>query len=407
MGKISPHVPKLEGRLPRLDGLRGVAILGVMIFHFVWADIARSAPARALVLFGDMGWMGVDLFFVLSGFLITGILLRSKEGPSYFKNFYMRRVLRIFPLYYGVLFGIFVILPLLVSVKALDAAHIFDKQAWFWAYSMNVEMALQGGETYFRSDWIWIVHLWSLCIEEHFYLVWPFIVWLATPKAILRVCAVAGAGAVAVRLGMLASHVEPWVIYTLTPCRVDSLVLGAAVAVMARSPQQFAWLRRVAPWSLAGAAAYLVFATVIAGHVVKFTHWTMSGAGFSVIGVGSASALVLSLDAGESVVSRVLEGPILGTFGKYSYGAYVLHHLMLPLYAHFIPFPWFVAKVHVEVLAVVAQVVVETGVSMALAMASWHLYEKHFLNMKRLFEYTSPAPSREQRAPRAASSDFS
>jgi peptidoglycan/LPS O-acetylase OafA/YrhL len=319
----------------------------------------------------------------------------------------MRRVLRIFPLYYGVLFVIFVVLPLFASVKSLDAVHIFDKQAWFWAYSMNIEMALQGGETYFRSNWVWIVHLWSLCIEEHFYLVWPFIVWLSTPSAILRVCAAVVVSAIAIRCGMTASHVEPWVIYTLTPCRIDSLVIGAALAVMARSPQQFAWLRRVAPWSLAGAVAYLALATVVAGHVVKFTHWTMTGPGFSVIAVGSASALVLALDAGDSGISRILEGPVLGTFGKYSYGAYVLHHLMLPVYARWTPFSWYVARVHFEVLAVVAQVTVETALSMAAATASWHLYEKHFLNMKRLFEYSVPAPGLEQRAHGAASSDLS
>ena len=130
--------------LPELDGIRGVAILLVLMFHFLGvitpAMARQSGVLLAMRRVGGMGWCGVDLFFVLSGFLITGILLDTKSTGRFFRNFYARRTLRIFPLYYAVLVAVFVVGPLVVPAAPGDHRLIAD-QAWFWLYGTNVYCA--------------------------------------------------------------------------------------------------------------------------------------------------------------------------------------------------------------------------------------------------------------------------
>ena len=138
------------------------------------------------------GWIGVDLFFVLSGFLITGILYDAKGGPHYFRNFYMRRSLRIFPLYYAFLILIFAVMPLL---RASGADHV-GKQVWMWTYLSNVLFARVGWEGMPAHT----THLWSLAIEEQFYLLWPLLVWLASRRRLIQLCVGSIAVAFATRL---------------------------------------------------------------------------------------------------------------------------------------------------------------------------------------------------------------
>ena len=166
------------GHMAPLDGLRGLAILMVMAFHFAWVQPPRSLPAKLFVFVGSFGWAGVDLFFVLSGFLITGILLDSKSEPYYFRNFYARRILRIFPLYYSVLLVTLVVLPHFVSYDTPELTALLRSQAWLWLYSANVSVAVEHGHWLWNADWLRLGMLWSLAVEEHFYLVWPLLVFV-------------------------------------------------------------------------------------------------------------------------------------------------------------------------------------------------------------------------------------
>jgi len=156
-----------------LDGLRGVAILLVLFLHFI---IGQGVPAPSVLVdwwfigIVRAGWMGVDLFFVLSGFLITGILLDTKGSRHYFRQFYTRRVLRIFPLYYGSLVLFLILLPTLFP----DDQVLHDLHAdavWFWTYLYNVKVAAAG----FTPSSA-LGHFWSLAVEEQFYLIWPIVV---------------------------------------------------------------------------------------------------------------------------------------------------------------------------------------------------------------------------------------
>src|SRR5438105_8258761 len=153
--------PQPAGHIPTLDGLRGVAILLVMLCHFLGLLKTGNHRLDSLLHLGfGHGWVGVNLFFVLSGFLITGILLDAKDSPRYFRNFYARRTLRIFPLYYGVLFVCFVILPLFPASHTAEFHDLRSRQLWLWAYGTNIKVTTFG-DWCFGTPWLDLGHLWS------------------------------------------------------------------------------------------------------------------------------------------------------------------------------------------------------------------------------------------------------
>src|SRR5512137_513909 len=382
-----PRAPAPGAHHPALDGMRGVAVLMVLAFHFLHVDGEGGAAERVLLSASRSGWAGVDLFFVLSGFLITGILLDARGAPGYFRAFYARRVLRIFPLYYAYLAVLFLAVPLLLPTLDVKA----ETQGWLWTYLGNVLFAREGG---FHAS-PYTGHFWSLAVEEQFYLAWPLVVWVLPRRALAAACLALVAGAFALRWGIHRTTFNATAAYVLTPCRMDALAMGALAAVAAREPGWWPVLRRAAPWVLAAAAAAVGATWAVRGAFFGGDPQVQVWA-FTPLAAGFAALLVLAVDAPrEAALSRVLRARPLAVAGRYSYGLYVLHYpIFLALEA---------AGISAAVLAdatgawwagVAGFVALAGAVTLAAALLSWHLLERPFLAWKDLVPYGRPAPAR-------------
>jgi peptidoglycan/LPS O-acetylase OafA/YrhL len=363
----------LRGQMPVLDALRGVAILLVLAHRFNVTPDPESLPARLVCALMEAGWVGVQLFFVLSGFLITGILLDSRGSPSYYHAFFARRVLRIFPLYYVVLAVAFAVVPLLTGRQPEGHQH----QLWLWIYLSNWVSPFGMGVAAFP-------HFWSLAVEEQFYLVWPFVVRALSRRRLAVVCAGLVVVALASRVVLRALDVTPEAPYQLTVCRVDALALGATAAWALRVPALAERLRaRQRALVVATAALFVVGAAVTRGYPRNgFATQTI---GYSIL-AGCATVLlvlgVLAQARGGRLAALLAPAP-LRSFGKYSYGMYVFHviihhELGVPLLAR-------LGQEHPTVGVTLAYFVAMSAVTYVVALASYHLWEKHFLALKRRF----------------------
>jgi peptidoglycan/LPS O-acetylase OafA/YrhL len=306
-------------RVPVLDGLRAVACLLVILHH-----CGRGGPGASLAValynrVSASAWVGVDLFFVLSGFLITGLLLDARERAGGLRRFWERRALRILPLAYVFLAVVF-FSPLWRA--APWHAAVRAEQAWFWLYANNWLALTAPG-----LDPGVLGHFWSLAIEEQFYLCWPLVV-LFVPAARLRmVCAILLAASAAGHGLAAAFHVGTTLVYDLTPWRLDGILLGSWLAVGLRRD---GWLR-LPPLSLSHRGLALA-----AGAVAVALLWPARGlpAGDPwVRAAGSAGAAVTFtlllwaalLSPQGALARRLLEARPLAALGRISYGLYVLH----------------------------------------------------------------------------------
>jgi peptidoglycan/LPS O-acetylase OafA/YrhL len=342
---------RMQQRIPQLDAIRGVAILIVMVHN------SGKLPR----LFAN-GWMGVDLFFVLSGFLITGILVDTKPSKDYFKTFYARRCLRIWPLYYSLLFFMFVLVPWL---RPSEAHTVFEaRSSPWWAYPLFLQNFLVPSPTLATGL---LAVTWSLAIEEQFYLVWPLVVRYCSYTQLRRIAIVAICVSPALRFYLSLHHVN---IYTNLFCRLDALMAGALFALVVRSenflPSRF--IKGV--WIALCIAAPLAFVTVALN-----ARWIA----FSMTAVASASFVYLALFSTQKWLRAMLANRFLVYTGTISYGLYLLHKIPFDMAQtfHLDRHAWLTLPIAI-------------AVSYAVATLSWNLLEKPFLRLKRFFESKPP-----------------
>jgi peptidoglycan/LPS O-acetylase OafA/YrhL len=356
--------------LPALDGLRGIAILVVMVHNLrrITEPFPGDALSLAWVKLADMGWIGVQLFFVLSGFLITRILLNTQPAQNYFSGFYARRALRIFPLYYGTLIVWLVLLPALGFNVARQSAY----DIYWWV---------------FLSNWIapfhqlgnGLGHFWSLAVEEQFYLLWPLAVWRLSARGLLRLCGVLSILSLVSRAGLLWAGAPSETVYEFTICRMDALAMGGAVAAAMAIPALRDWLAARARWMmLAASAVFLVGAGVT--KLYRQTGFVAQTAGYSLLAAAFAIwVLAIALDAGPAW----LRTPFLRIAGKYSYALYVFHFPLDMVWRSIAKTKGYGAT---SVAGDVVQAALLGAITLVLAMMSYRLIESPALRFKHRFE---------------------
>jgi peptidoglycan/LPS O-acetylase OafA/YrhL len=366
------------------NGLRGVAISLVFFCHF-------GGSLQGYL--NQTWWVGVDLFFVLSGFLITGILFDSLDSPNYFKNFYVRRSLRIFPLFYGFFLAVAVLTPLLhfhfdrgIFAFVFYLGNLLVPFVDLTAHNPTTISVMHHGAL---LEILNIGHLWSLCVEEQFYLVWPAVVWLLrSRRSPMSLCVGISILTLGVRVFLLAHaptrELNQHLIYWSTYTRCDTLLTGAWFALFLRGRKlSLIDLRRISA-SLFWIPLPLLVAGTLYWHSGRglFANRFLMSMGFTLIGLIAAGALLRSLDEG-SLVSRALRFRPLSGLGIISYGFYFYH--ALPAYLIFqmadnhprlrniIPFVWF-------------------GLTAFIAWLSFRFYETPFLRLKKVLAPQSISP---------------
>jgi peptidoglycan/LPS O-acetylase OafA/YrhL len=368
-------------RSPVLDGVRGVAILLVLFNHvIIYSGLDKSNLIdRALRSMGLAAWLGVDLFFVLSGFLITGILYEAKGSQRYFSSFYGRRALRIFPLYYGFLGLMLLVGPWVLAPDV--AATMRATQGWYWAYLSNIDVALHGWPPY-------LGRFWSLAVEEQFYLIWPWIVLACDRRRLMWVCA--GCCLVALMLRAAVPYLmEPVAAYVLLPTRMDTLATGAFVALLMRDPREREGLRRWAPVVLVVGVGSLGM-LFLARRGLPENDPIVQTLGYTIIAVSCGALIATAVEGAVFTwLRRALCAAPLLFFGKYSYGLYVLHQpIIAGLTAHGLQADA-IGRLHGSALpGVLVFGLVSGGLCIAAALLSWHLWEAPFLRLKRYLPYS-------------------
>lgn len=381
-GAMEAGQPRLrQSHMPALDGLRGIAIILVLLHHaWVFSPFVPTTwTERAYAVFGNAGWIGVDLFFVLSGFLITGILVDTKGSAQFFQKFFARRILRIFPLYYASLLLFLVILPR-AGFLTSDLLIAQENQFWFWTYFSNVLIASDG----WQESSLFLSHFWSLAVEEQFYMIWPFAVAWLSRNRLMKLCFLAIPLAWSARfvLALMDNNIAA---YVLMPARLSTLLVGAWFALYVRSPasEKRVDLRRV----LLGASILLVLLGVVVTMDRGLQNLTDLGqlSGFPAV-AGLAGLAIFFASSRESLYTKALSSGVLRFFGRYSYAIYIWHLPLILILAR----TSFMRSTQQSLGPLSGHgvfVLITMGASIVAALLSWNLLEKHFLRLKEKFEY--------------------
>ena len=329
LASVSISTPGRSGqqRIPELDGLRGTAILMVIAFHYLTeqGSVTSGAITPVLQRLVLMGWSGVDLFFVLSGFLIGGILVDARHSPSYFKAFYTRRFFRIIPIYY--LWILAYILLLTLAGQALRArsnsGEIMQVGLPIYAHFLFLQNMLI--IPFAGIAGAWFAHLWSLAVEEQFYLVSPLVVRMVSPRYLAIVLACVIGAAPLLRIYLLAEHMDAGLVSSLTPCRADSLAMGMLAAVLWRRDEFRAWLEAHS------GVVYAILGVLFAG-VMALWKWVpesrmygMETLGYTWLAAFFAVVLLLVMLRREGPLAWLARMRWLRELGRVSYCAYIIH----------------------------------------------------------------------------------
>ncbi len=338
-----------QGYMPQLDGLRAFAVLAVLYTHFL--------PKQYWLLGVYWGGVGVRLFFVLSGFLITRIFLREKalldNNPgtriTLITNFYIRRYLRLTPVF----------LATVVMAAILDIPNTRETFWWHAFYVSNVKFALS-------NSWQGsVAHFWTLSVEEQFYLIWPLVVSFLHYRKLMRLIYLAVPLVLVYRIAARLSGIEDIPIWVLLPDSMDALCLGSLVAVLTKF---FGWTSsRRLPCLLAGIGLLLWLSDRILHmpEILQMSEFAKTG-----LSMSFAWLILRASEGHQGLMGRLLELRPVAYMGKISYGIYVLHLFVFHIlnsYRSLFRFAGFLTPVWMAALAI--------AITITLAALSWHFFE--------------------------------
>ena len=398
-----PGLPAPENKrfYPALDGLRAMAVLMVFFSHYVsGAFNNQNVASHAWHGFRNAlswGWTGVDFFFVLSGFLITGILYDTRHTAHRFRNFYVRRTLRIFPLYYGVLLIGLLLSPIFHWVWhpgwILWPFYLgnYARFIWISGFPLNAGTLenLRSSLPFQQPFILTTGHFWTLCVEEQFYLIWPLVVFLVKDRVRLRnicvaVCFLSLAARIACVFLVPQAYLDAELLYRATPLRADALLLGALIALMLRGPEE-KWVGRIArPLFCLFAGGLIAFEGVqlLLTHNVylpSFDSSIVSTLGFTLIDLFAGVVILISLDD-SSRLYRIFTFKPLRRLGQMSYGFYVFHYVPHDPYQRLV---WSTVG-YVKGSSILIAMVAFLG-TLILSYLSFRYYESPFLRLKDRF----------------------
>jgi peptidoglycan/LPS O-acetylase OafA/YrhL len=363
--------------MPELDSIRGIAVLLVLFFHgfgFRYGLQGLSRLPRLFLMATLPGWVGVNLFFVLSGFLITGVLLDTKFKLNYYRSFYTRRALRILPLYYAVL----VLLAVLTRTGWVNRQASWAFLGLSFFYLSNVTMlfgvAMQYGV------------LWSLAVEEHFYLLWPAVVRSLSRRSIIIVGAIICVLCPSLRAFYFIRSYNTGTGYTWLVA--DGLATGAVLAGLARGP----WGKRDRVWCLTAILFVASLMMFVAGYpfgifrASKLLGMTLRETALNLF---FAALVAIALLIGTSRWHWLVNRPVLRFFGEISYGLYLIHMLVFDLENYFVSrlCPGLAASGHFGIMVLLFTLAL--GFTVVVAYVSRWYFEELFLRMKGRFEGNS------------------
>lgn len=353
-----------------MDGLRGLAIAGVLWHHLVepYLPLGSSSALGWVRAAGALSWTGVDLFFVLSGYLIGGILLDHRDSPRLTSTFYLRRAARILPLYYVTI----AVCLILVAVGFAGSSQLFSE----WVYGTfltNITLAAVN-----RWDWAPLSVLWSLAVEEQFYLAAPWIIRWIPPLRVPGFLIGLVASAWVLRTSIVWLWPQNYLAHhVLMPARMDTLACGVLVAWLVRQPHYAGLVRRLEPtWGWWLAAAGALFALLTACH---YFHLKAVGlyAGYTLIALIYSLVLFIVVAVRPPLIVRVLSSALPVSLGRHAYFLYLWHMLIGWGLLAWLGGPEF----QLNSLTGLAIVVAAVGATWLAAIVSWRLFERPFVRL--------------------------
>jgi len=377
---LTPGESRSLSRIPELDGVRGLAAFGIVLWHYI-PSVVVAQPSTLLAYVNralSLSWAGVDLFFVLSGFLIGSILLRASGSPRYFSTFYLRRAARIVPLYAVMLAGLALGGLWLRLGAPAPVQPLFENKLPWWSFAIFAQNFFMPGIDDFGPKLVGVT--WSLAVEEQFYLLLPLLIWVVPRRQLgwwlLALFLTAPLLRVCLQTGMAT--------YVLLPCRLDSLMAGALLALAWSNPRCRDWMVRGRQWLLVAWIAIAIPAPIL----------IRSGAGLYALrgefgwllntwlAWWFAVTLALLL-TGQPLLGAVFRLPPLRWMGRVAYGLYLLH----PAIGWFTHWALLGQVPVLNDARTAAVTMLATGLSLLAAGAAYRWIEEPFITWGQRFKY--------------------